>query len=164
MRAFIGIKPDGCLADLIAIQNDLKQQTKANFTKPDNLHITLFFLGEIDEGQTQKIKRLFQNFSFPRFSLEINAITNFREMIIATLSPSLALKQLHKKLGDCLMRDGFLLENRPYFAHLTLARKTDYVVNEAVLLTTTVENIVLFASERQETGLVYRRIVDVKLN
>lgn len=62
------------------------------------------------------------------------------------------------------MRDGFLLENRPYFAHLTLARKTDYVVNKAVLLTTTVENIVLFASERQETGLVYRRIVDVKLN
>ncbi|MGD9886435.1 MAG: RNA 2',3'-cyclic phosphodiesterase [Bacilli bacterium] len=158
MRTFIGIKPLDCLYDLVVVQNNLRTQTQAHFTKPENIHLTLFFLGEIDDSQIEKVKKVFDKMVFKSFSLEINEITNFKDMIIAKTKKNFQLDGLYKKLKDLLMDQGFLFENRPYFSHITLARETSYQVKKDVSYLFNVNTVTLFSSERDNNGLKYRPI------
>ncbi|MGD9605335.1 MAG: RNA 2',3'-cyclic phosphodiesterase [Bacilli bacterium] len=164
MRAFIGIRPQDCLDDLVFVQQELQAQTKANYTAKDNIHLTLFFLGEISDQEIEKIKDLFRKFSFDGFLLEIDAITNFREMIIAKTKKNFQLDWLHKKLKDGLANQGFLMENRPYFAHITLARNIDVLYSKPVSLFTKVKSIILYSSERDDSGLRYRPLAVCNLH
>ena len=164
MRAFIGIKPLDCLNDLVVVQNDLKTQTQGHFTKPENIHLTLFFLGEIDDSQVEKVKAVFEKMVFKSFSLEINEITNFKDMIIAKTKKSFQLDWLYKKLKDLLMNQGFSFENRPYFSHITLARETNCPIKKDVSYSFKVNTVTLFSSERDNNGLKYRPIIRFDLD
>ena len=162
MRAFIGIKPLDCLNDLVAVQNNLK--TQAHCTKPENIHLTLVFLGEIDDSQVEKVKIVFEKTVFKSFSLEINEITNFKDMIIAKTKKSFQLDWLYKKLKDLLINQGFIFENRPCLSHITLARETNCPFQKDVSYSFMVNTVTLFSSERDNNGLKYRPICSFELD
>ncbi|MFH0949492.1 MAG: RNA 2',3'-cyclic phosphodiesterase [Candidatus Aenigmatarchaeota archaeon] len=57
MRCFVAVDvPEQLKSKISAIQNELSQFCNAGFTKPENLHFTLKFLGEIDEAEIAKVK------------------------------------------------------------------------------------------------------------
>ena len=66
MRAFIAIDLPGKIKDSLAeIQGKLKTVLpKVNWVKPENLHFTLKFLGEISPGQLSNIEKIAEEIRF----------------------------------------------------------------------------------------------------
>ena len=63
MRLFIAINFDSETRNkLVALQDELRKQAKnGSFTSPQNLHLTLQFLGDCDVNQTIAIKAAMAN-------------------------------------------------------------------------------------------------------
>jgi len=59
MRSFIAIEiPDSIKTELAKLQNELRRvQADVSWTKPGNIHLTLRFLGEVEEDRMEALKR-----------------------------------------------------------------------------------------------------------
>lgn len=59
MRIFVALNFDKMAQDeMILVQNQLQQAAeKGNFTTPDNLHLTLVFIGEIERARIDAVKQ-----------------------------------------------------------------------------------------------------------
>lgn len=159
MRAFIGIELPECKPELIKIQDRLKAKSEyGNFTLPSNLHLTVLFLGEIDSQKQKQVRSVMEKLSIPPFEIETAEVTGMRDMIIARMVPTDPLSELYRRLFESLSALSFVLENRPFFPHVTLVRKTKLKINEPLRVTEKVREVILFASERIEGVLTYRPV------
>lgn len=70
MRLFIGIKTH-CDNHLSVLQNTLRQNGRGSFTRIQNLHITLKFLGETPPGKIKAIQNAMDKINAKPFMLEI---------------------------------------------------------------------------------------------
>jgi len=160
MRAFIGIKLVDCISKINSIIEDLKQKDKyASYTKLNNIHITVEFLGEINEKDIEKIERIFSSLDFKFFEISLNRIENFKEMLILGVQNNKDLNLLQARINANLRSDGFLLQERKYFPHVTLARKTDIQIKENINLSSVIKEVILFSSARINNELVYKPIL-----
>lgn len=164
MRAFIGIKLDDCIFDIVSIINNLKQKDeKANYTLTKNIHITLEFLGEINNSQIKLIENIFSKLDFKAFKITLNKVTNLKNMLILGVQDNNYLNLLQKYLHEELYYNGFTLQNRKYFPHVTIARKSNLKVEESINLTSKITEIILFSSSRINDELTYTPIINKKL-
>ena len=131
MRLFYAVEFDEKTKDvLIARQSILKSNSvKANFTRRENLHLTLRFMGELahaDFTELQKIQDLVSKRHSP-FELEISNIGVFergqKSIVWAGIKENQNLLQLQRDLEKEITVNGFRPENRPYKPHITLARE-----------------------------------------
>jgi 2'-5' RNA ligase len=132
MRIFIAIElPSEVKAALTALQNDLRQaRADVAWTKPDNFHLTLKFLGEVDAQQLSDITNacLDAAASASPFALQIKdtgVFPNVRQpkVLWAGLAGELdKLQVLHRTLDAKLYALGFAKEVRDFNPHLTLGR------------------------------------------
>jgi 2'-5' RNA ligase len=66
MRIFISIKfPKEIISEIKKIQKDFKELFIGRFTTEDNLHLTLKFLGEINQDKVNEIKNKLREVHFP---------------------------------------------------------------------------------------------------
>lgn len=105
-----------------------KNAERGNFTRMQNLHITLQFIGE-----TQNIRaaeEAVEAVSFKSFKILFDRISGFKrqgsEISFLGVNDANALKALSKIVGNELRWRGFELEERPFVAHLTLGREVVY--------------------------------------
>jgi RNA 2',3'-cyclic 3'-phosphodiesterase len=88
-----------------------------------NIHLTLAFLGGADPGKaTAAAKRV----EGRRHELPIDAARYVKRNEMVWVAPStlpLELASLAAALRGSLAREGFVLEDRPFAAHITLVRK-----------------------------------------
>ncbi len=161
MRLFIGIKT-GCEDYLTALQDELKTLGRGRFTHPDNLHITLKFLGEQPPNKIQGICEAIAEAGGEPFALEVGGARMFnRSGILAAdvLGDTNKLSALAARLDAALERRGYLRESRPFKAHITLAR--DFVPHGDIggipqkRCAFSVDEVVLFESRRENGRLVY---------
>lgn len=165
MRIFIGIKLDDCLEEIIKIQEDLKLlDPEANYTKKDNIHMTLAFLGELLERDVLKLKNILDRIDYFSFEIETLKVKRMRDMLILEVKPETALLDLQSILEENLRRAGFYLENRKFYPHITLSRKTKINVDKVYKLKSAVREMIIFSSERSENGLTYRPLHIKKLD
>jgi 2'-5' RNA ligase len=133
MRLFIAIDISDDIRKAIAklqqdVKNRLKNQNGLKWVNPELMHLTLKFLGEADEGGIDEIsdaveiacadKRAFQ------FSLSVVGAFG-RPISVLWLGSEKQSADLVKLAGDieqALEELGFEKEQRPFSAHLTLAR------------------------------------------
>ncbi len=102
---------------------------RAHFTRPENLHITLRFLGMCDPGKVDRITSAMAwtaAIAEP-FSLRLGRPGFFRKGNESILWLGLTgdldrLNQLHSDLDIALGNIGFPQENGPYRPHITIAR------------------------------------------
>ncbi|HEV2236938.1 MAG TPA: RNA 2',3'-cyclic phosphodiesterase [Ktedonobacterales bacterium] len=102
----------------------------ARWVDPAGLHLTLAFLGELDDARLAEVAPAAAEAAagVAPFTLNVGALGTFGRpraprVIWAGVSGELRpLGALHRRLGDALARRGFALEARPYAPHLTLAR------------------------------------------
>jgi 2'-5' RNA ligase len=158
MRAFIGIRLEDCKNDILILQEQMKRQYLGNYTLSENIHLTLLFLGEIDDVKQIMIHDLFQSIDIKKFSIELNELTSFRDMIVIKVKPNMALNRVYEQLKKQLIRNGFLIDERPYFPHITLARQTHCSIKQPLFLQTNVNEIALFASVFEVGKLQYKII------
>ncbi|MEO3678745.1 RNA 2',3'-cyclic phosphodiesterase [Rheinheimera sp. FR7-31] len=68
----------------------------------DNLHLTLFFLGQVDATQQQQLISAVKQITIPPFGLTLDTLSGFSRPKIVYLAPSEvpdALLQLHQQLA-----------------------------------------------------------------
>ncbi|MCI1965294.1 MAG: RNA 2',3'-cyclic phosphodiesterase [Oscillospiraceae bacterium] len=144
------------------------------FTKAENLHLTLTFLGEVSAAKAELAREAMDAVSVFPFPLHVGGFGYFRrqsgDIFWAGVERSEPLSFLHRQLSSQLRSRGFSLERRGFRPHLTLARqaalKQEYdhgafVVPAAKML---VEKITLFQSERPGGKLCYTPVYEKMLS
>ncbi|HKT19269.1 MAG TPA: RNA 2',3'-cyclic phosphodiesterase [Stellaceae bacterium] len=95
----------------------------AKWVDPGNYHVTLRFIGEVDEGSAADIDDALARIRAPRFEVTLASIGHFgARMLWVGVERNSALQHLHEKVESALNRLGFPSEERRYTPHVTLAR------------------------------------------
>lgn len=130
MRAFLAIEPDdGTRRFLEEIQRQFKQAGVAgHYSFPENLHLTVRFLGEINDDQFRELEKMIKEVARlnNKFVLNIDTIGKFdkgNKMILwAGISANNSLSKLVDDIEfklDAMMN----LRKENYFPHITLVRE-----------------------------------------
>lgn len=95
----------------------------ARWVDPGNYHLTLRFIGEVDEGLASDIDAALAQIRAPRFDLALAGIGHWgTRMLWVGVERNPTLLQLHDKIETALLRVGLAPEERRYAPHVTLAR------------------------------------------
>lgn len=128
MRLFIAINfsPE-MRGHLLSLQSELRRHAvRGRFTPPENLHLTLAFLGECSEKEAQTAAGVMDGLAFGSFPVSVGRVGRFRrdkgDLWWAGLDESRALLHLQEELSLKLKNAGFTLEDRKFKPHITLAR------------------------------------------
>jgi 2'-5' RNA ligase len=176
IRAFIAIElPPSVISLLEKTQQDFKSAgLRAKWVRPENIHLTLKFLGNIDPGDIDKIGDAMSDTVMDLDPLTLAArgvgvfpgIKRPRVIWVGLGGQTQLLFAVQRKLEDNLAVIGFAKEKRPFKGHLTLGRfrqavdphTTSRVIQEHADLKSedfTANRIVLFQSDLKPTGPVY---------
>ena len=128
MRLFIAINfQDEIKVKLIETQDLLKKYAlRGNFTSPENLHLTLVFLGEVAGSRVREVENVMDEVNVKPFTINISGIGSFKrdkgDLLWAGIEKNKSLSQIHRQLSEGLDSAGFSVEKRAFSPHLTLAR------------------------------------------
>ena len=132
MRAFLGIGLPADVRGAIASVTEKVRGLHAPvaWTAPENLHITLDFLGEISPERVALVERPMRVVAsgIAPFSLTAEGggafpgTRNPRVFWVGFLEPLELVRQLQQNMGNALSGAGFPLEDRPFHPHITVGR------------------------------------------
>ena len=183
IRAFIAIEIDhSALRQIFAAVDELSQRISGiRWTPPTNCHLTLKFLGDIDEKQIEPIGQVLERDLdlFPRFTINAKGLGVFpdakRPRVLWVGIEGNPLAALAEKVEKALASLGFAQEQRKFTPHLTIGRwrqfeRTDKDLTDALAKWqerdfngSTVHEVVLFQSILSPSGAQYRRLKAVRL-
>ena len=129
MRLFIAINfSEETRARLLALRDELHSRSlRGRFSLPENLHLTLAFLGECDARQRDDAIDAMDATGFEPFPVTVERVGRFRrdggDIWWAGVSGSQPLSALQRGLTDVLIGAGFELDRRKYSPHITLGRE-----------------------------------------
>src|SRR5690554_1980798 len=128
MRLFIGIKlSEAAINRIKKLQKTIN--VEGRFTNPNNLHLTLVFLGEVNEKKRNVVEKILEAIDFPNFKIESDRIQMLRDIIVLRIKDNETLNNLQSDLVDKLIDQGFKIEKRKYRPHITLVRKSNRIIN-----------------------------------
>lgn len=125
IRLFIGIDlPQELKLALLPMMGGIPG---AKWVDSGNLHVTLRFIGEVDEGVAADIDAALAGVRARSFELGLAGVGQFgggqkTRSLWVGVDRNAALLQLHEKIEHALMRCGLPPELRKYTPHVTLAR------------------------------------------
>ena len=165
MRLFIAINFNNeTRTRLVALCNELRSSKHGRFTLPENLHLTLAFLGECSVEQTASVKAAMDAVEIKPFDLVIERIGRFKrddgDIWWAGIEENRALADLQSRLTEKLIAEDFSFNKRKYNPHITLGRMvvTNVKPHSIVPFRETVSRIDLMKSERINGILMYKSI------
>ena len=190
MRLFIGVDLEPpARAAAAAVSDQLRtelQRVDPDFTArwipPANLHITLWFLGEVADDPAEAVmaalRRPLPDSSFPLVLRGCGAFPRSgppRVLWVGVSRGADEMQGLYGGLADRLVPLGFSREQRPYAPHLTLARVKESGRGTARAIrqllagtpadcgTSAVTAVTLFRSRLSPRGAAYEPILRVPL-
>jgi RNA 2',3'-cyclic 3'-phosphodiesterase len=132
MRLFIAIElPDSIKQGIAKVQEDLRKTgANAGWTRPEGIHLTLKFLGEVQETKVQEIMASLNGAvkGSGALNLEVAGTGAFpnskapRVLWIGVAGDIEKLAALQAAIEDAMEKAGFEREARRFSPHLTLAR------------------------------------------
>ena len=121
MRCFIGIDlPNVAIKEIQKIQKKLEPNFTGRLTSSENLHLTLKFLGEIEEDAINDVKKRLPSMTRPPFELTLKDVGVFSQKFIKIIWMKVSDVPL-QPLVDKYSKNIFKLENR-FMGHITIAR------------------------------------------
>ncbi|HEU0179706.1 MAG TPA: RNA 2',3'-cyclic phosphodiesterase [Blastocatellia bacterium] len=183
MRTFIAIEiPSEIKSALAALQTELRRAgADVSWTKPENMHLTLNFLGEVDERRIGEIERACVSSAaeFQPFTLRINdtgVFPNARQPRVLWAGLSGAVEnvvEMRRRIDERLAQIGFKRDEKRFNPHLTIGRlKSNKKTRELLALADAhqlpalsfvVTEIVLMKSELHPAGAEYTPIAKASL-
>lgn len=171
---------------LQAIQERLRyDQTAVKWVAPEQMHLTLCFLGETSSARLPQISAAMDAALAGRQSmrLQLAAIGAFPDLrrpsvIWAGIGGDIGpLEHTQHQLADQLEAIGFEREKRPFRAHLTLGRARRDATDSALVqlgqavrqlpapppIAWLVDRVVLFRSELRQAGPIYTEVAECRL-
>ncbi len=161
MRLFVALPLDEAgIRELVRYRRMLERLgVRGNFTRPENLHITLAFLGEQPDWESAA-EALDPVRAFPG-RLRLDRLDSFGDGGILGICPTddAPIRSLAAAVEQALRTAGFELEKRRFRAHVTLCRKLTApqgcVLPPPPIVEVPVEEMVLFLSHRPKGLLTY---------
>jgi len=197
IRAFLAVELSEDLRTHIAqVQQDLKQRLsrdhpkgiRISWVQPASIHLTIKFLGDIDELLVDPLREAVSNLmkAHQRIQIPIERLEAFphpHQPRVLWVGPSEPWEQgedakrlaaLHQAVESCCQSFGFAPEGRPLSPHLTLARikEGERQVGQALAKNGVMDRplslglvvvglVVLMKSELRPTGSVYTKLWEV---
>lgn len=125
MRLFVGI---ALPADIrLALGTLCSGLAGARWVRPENMHLTLRFVGDADTGAAADLDAELAEVHVPVFDMAFAGIGNFSKgsrlrALWAGVGSNAALAHLQNKVETACQRAGFAPEGRKFTPHVTLAR------------------------------------------
>lgn len=102
----------------------------ARWVAPENFHITLRFLGEVDGRDMDYVDAALAGIRAPRFRCSLKGVDAFSsgakvKAVYAGVQKTTALQHLRDKVESAVVRAGLEPEPKKYTPHVTLTRPKD---------------------------------------
>lgn len=184
MRTFIAVElPQHVKAALEEVQKELKETgADVRWVRPESIHLTLKFLGEIDEESVVRIRKVMEGVASAHrpFEVEVKGMGCFpnlkqpRVIWVGVLDRQKALASLQEGVEEAVGLLGFEREERPFRPHLTLGRVRTAKGRQALLErmgsmlgqefgTFEVHSVILFKSDLHPSGARYTPLWEMAL-
>ena len=168
IRLFTGISLPRALCDRIHLMQGGIEG--ARWTAIENYHITLNFIGDVDETGAEDIDEVLSKIQIPKFELALNGTGSFSQgdrptVLWLGLNPCDALSHLKDKIDRQFEMHRISFEKKKYTPHITMAYLKD--PDEAKLIEFmqthnlftskpfAVDEFVLFGSKKTKHGVFY---------
>jgi 2'-5' RNA ligase len=132
MRSFVAVPvPPDVRGRLVLVQEALRRaQADVRWVEPENLHLTLKFLGDLGEPEVDRLRELLEQEArrWPELSLRYEGVGFFPSSGLPRVVWAGARGDLEKLAGlaqaveRAALEVGVPREGRPFVAHLTLGR------------------------------------------
>lgn len=128
-RVFFALWPDDAArAALVKAGSILQVRHGGRPTRPDSVHLTLVFVGAVEEGRLPELLAMAESLRVERFDTDFDLVECWRHNHIGCLGasqPPEPLFSLVHGLETGLKVLGIPFDRRPYKPHVTLLRKAD---------------------------------------
>lgn len=185
-RLFIAVPIQESVRNQIAkgvFEIEASKKMPVRWTPVQNLHLTLQFLGDVEEKRIPLLKQLLDQIKRPERQEELvfNGIgtfsnRNFLRIIWLGINTNAYLQIIQRSLTISLDEQGFETDHKKYKPHLTLGRVRDntLVSNEILdsfetawsrlqIRSSVLDRVTLFESRLYPGGPVYSAVYDKKL-
>ena len=184
VRTFIAIEiPKTVISKIRELQDAIKASGfKIRWVRAENIHLTLKFLGDIEESKIVEIAEAVSKTAEEHSPISLKAkgigvfpgIKRPRVLWVGLAGQLEALVKLQTTLDENSIVLDFPREKRPFKGHLTMGRIKDRIdvkkLGDALMAfrgfeseTFTAGQIILYKSELTPSGAVYTKLVSVSL-
>ncbi|MBR5753818.1 MAG: RNA 2',3'-cyclic phosphodiesterase [Clostridia bacterium] len=169
MRLFIAIPfSEEFKGELLRVQKDMRESgVRGNFSRAENLHVTVAFLGEVKDPAPAM--HALQSVPLPELTLSLGRLGNFGELLWVGLRKNDALERYVADVRAALDEAGVPYDRKKFRPHVTLVRRAEWPYDlqvsdlaEAPRASMDVTRVCLMKSERQNGKLVYTPVGEVK--
>ena len=128
VRAFLALELSGGIRDALAGAQEVLRTCRARltFVDPSQIHITVKFLGDVDDQKIPDVKNALRAVLVPPFVARMGIVTvnSMRRpfTIWCMVDDAGGGAELQKMIDAALSPLGFAAESRPFFPHATVAR------------------------------------------
>ena len=165
MRLFAAICLSPAVRDSLTERiSVLRSQGSGTFTRPENLHLTLAFIGETDRVE-EAAAALHRAAVGGSFSLMVETLGCFDDLWWAGVRENTELERLALGVQNALRDAGFHIEKRPWRPHITLVRRWQGPHPQVVLtpVSMQVREVSLMESERVDGMMIYTELFRAEL-
>ena len=165
MRLFVAIQFSPVVKTaLLEAVSTLKRKGTGTFTRPENLHLTLAFIGETEDLPGAKAALDAVCAGGP-VSLTVGGLGHFDDLWWTGIRENPKLEKLALAIQSALREQGFSIEKRAWKPHVTLVRRwrgprPNVTVRETSMRA---ERVSLMKSERVNGKLTYTEVYNVRL-
>ena len=167
MRLFIAINLGAKIKNaLIGMENEIiSRGVRGNFTKEENLHLTLAFIGEY--GEAKAVLDVMRSVPFEPFTLSLGALGSFGDLLWIGLKSRGDLNSYVSNLRKALGEASIPFDLKQFKPHITLVRRASDPVLPSITVpdvTVTARCVSLMKSTLTPRGPIYTEIghVDAK--
>ncbi|MEO0288195.1 MAG: RNA 2',3'-cyclic phosphodiesterase [candidate division WOR-3 bacterium] len=130
-RLFIAFKiPSDLKNELLLVQHKIRNNLDlkgVNWVKPENMHITVAFLGQVDEKVVPQIIEVMSSVNFKSMHLKGEGLkffnkNNYPAIFFYSLEISDELKDTVGSIRENLIKKGIDFDRKSFNAHITIAR------------------------------------------
>ncbi len=162
MRLFIALNlNDNVKTGLTEIQSAMQRQgVRGNYTKQDNLHLTLAFIGEYNDPEY--VLDAIHSVPLQEFTIALEGVGNFGDLYWTGIRQSEVLSTYVKRLRRALAERGIPFDRKKFSPHITLIRQAKMKNGLPHIIVPDlhmeVRHISLMRSDRTKNGMVYTEI------
>lgn len=166
MRLFIAVNLNEEMKEsLMDIQDTMRTYgIRGRNTIPDNMHLTLAFIGDYDDPDY--VKRVVDSIEIRPFELKLRGVGAFRDLWWVGIENSAPLTAVARRLRRALAEADIPFDRKKFSPHITIIRRADGRLSEVPEneiaehfgAAMTVDHISLMRSDRGKHGMIYTEL------
>ena len=167
-RLFLACWPDQTLQELLdSLAQRLQKKHGGRKTARENIHLTLIFLGQVQQHREQQLRKQLRTLDVKQFDLELDEAGAFTHCRIKRVGPRIipnGLKDLQQEFKHISHERGFHTGERPYKPHVSLLRKAKTKPEQAIEpIPWKVDRYCLIESKLKDNGVQYEILEEFQL-